>query len=341
MISAGTVGILAEIYLHGYLVGRLRKDIREQARESTSEHIALGLGVWLRRENFQDKFGFGTEFVASLYEQLLIKPFGEPVIDAYKLTIKYLGQEKFLLAQNQTFERILLDTQYTAFNTAKPEHGDVRFINRNGVVLRTIADLFVDSIPPDSKDRADLMTNFMKDLAFETNKGDGICKPHKIIPCQADYLKHLRGIREKKRDEIVELVRDITGSYDEDCAYLLYGFHGKPISDETTKLSYVLFYGGKIKCGEKLNVHVTRSHLYWDTHYHYMFLQSLTRGLLVRAVGFENDFVTVFDRHLTAEPVEVAQTSDTLSVPALILPGSYFHFSWKKRNHDKVMTPPA
>ncbi len=325
LVTAGTVGILVEVWIHTHALRQILGEFAKNTDSIVNQFVVIGLEVFFRKENL-DSVSSTPAQLAKLYGDTIMKEFREPVVSDFVLTLDYVGDSKTVPSTGRKLIDIKEHVEFVATNTCKLEYGLIRHIYWNGVIFNFSLELF-DTLPANETDYDKFFKELFGDLLIEITPikaGKEVYKPTLVMV--KDYDASLKGIREKPRDEIVEIIEKAGTHFHDGESYILY-----TLTEKGKKVYYVMFSDRRLKPLEAVKVSFSKTHPYEEADYFSVWLPGLTHGLNVQLKGFEHQFETSIDRRLFGNIVSVYMDDTVLNADTWLLPRSSFTASWRRR----------
>ena len=353
LISAGAIGIVAEIFVISFVTRKILKLeesflgrvipsiintvyqwIESEGRSIPIDKnalynlIGIGIAQWFLKEKF-DKVGILPQKIAELYQETQLAEFKEPLIMDFSTTIKYNGRIDSNIATKDGLIDLLTETQYGAFNSSDSES---RYVNTNGTMLLHALDIFTP-FPSTDHDKK----RFVDDLKLElTITTDDDPVEYKTVPLKIE-MKHLARIEEKSMHDITCIIEEKSGrKIEEREIYLLYAFKGDK-KDEIKRVVFSAFCPYAIKPQQRILISYEIHEIFAENDYLFHTMKSLTKGVSVSLVGFEDEFDTTILKHFLNDKEDtVKQTTSMLTTSSLMLPKSDIIISWQKKRPHTV-----
>lgn len=350
LISAGTIGVIAEIFLIGIIAKKIltlessfishiipqiiqtvHSWIEKEGKsipidkDSLYNLIRIGYTQWFMKEDFE-KVGIPSSRISKLYQDVQLEEFKEPLIHDYSCTIKHLGKiSKDIVIQDNLINLSVL-TKFVAINTAKLESKEIRYVNKNGLISVFIFDVF-EKLPITKEEKEKYIKNISSTLKIKDSQ---TLNDFDISLVEMDD-KITERISDKTQNDLALMVESkIDRPIKQGEAFALYRFQGSD-SNMSNNLTYGVFCPYKLKPQEKIIISDERILPFAENDFFHTRMKSLTQGVIFRLVGFEDYETSIYKHFLSDEKETMNHTKDMLSTTALMLPHSVVNISWQKK----------
>ena len=215
-------------------------------------------------------------------------------------------------------------TEYTAFNSSNSE---IRYVNTNGMILLHAFDIF-GTFPKDEKEKQEFVDNLKLKLSITASSKE---IKYDTVPIYLN-LKEIEKLEEKTVSEIIQIIENKSDRKIKDnTTYLFYSFRDNEL-DDIKRFTYLAFCLYAIKPQERIWVSYDIHESFAENDYLFHTMKSITKGVNVNLVGFENKFDTTILRYFLNDKEDaIKQTTSMLATSSLMLPKSIIIISWQKK----------
>ena len=352
LISAGTIGVITEIFLMMIVTTKIlkleskflqnaipqiiqtvndwiQKEGKSIPIDKSSLYglIRIGYSQWFMQEDFEKIF-IPSSKVAKLYQDIQLGEFKEPVILDFSCIMNYKGKNDSKIIKKNNLINILITTKFVAVNTANENSIEKRYINKNGLLNHFSFDIY-GKLPHETEEKKKYIENIKQTLKIQHGESH---TDFSLEPIEINLEFFTRTI-EKKTQDIIEIIQSKTNhQIKKKQAFLMYQFQGDD-SNQSSKLSCAIFCPYALKPQERIIVSHTRIMPFAENDFLSTSMKSLTRGLTFQLDGF-NDFTTSITEHLlNNERDSIIHTKTMLSTSSLMLPRSLVLVSWQKNKN--------